>query len=326
MQLSLMAFAAAAIVTTILGLLTLPVLRRLKIGQTIRAAGPKSHLTKAGTPTMGGIMFVLAMVLMVLVFSRGSLAAWLWLFVFLGSAAVGFCDDILKVVWRRSLGLTAKQKLLGQFAVILLFLLAANHFLGRGTDLAIPLFNRQLQLGWLYYVVVSIFLVGLINGVNLNDGLDGLAGGVSLLVFMGFWLMFLAAVSAPPLERVNYQEMANLAAAMAGCCLGFLVFNHHPAKVFMGDTGSLALGGAVAAFAVLLRAEVVLIVLGGVYLLEAVSVIMQVTSFRLFGKRIFRMSPLHHHFEAVWGERKTVAFFWLLAAICVALALLIFSL
>ena len=322
MQLSLLAFGTAVIITTIFGLLMLPLLRRLKIGQTIRAEGPKTHFTKAGTPTMGGILFVLAMLPIVLIFTRGGLAVWLWLFVYIGLGAVGFCDDMLKVVWRRSLGLTARQKLLGQFAIVLIFLLAASNLLGRGTDLVVPLFSWQLQLGWLYYVVISIFLVGLINGVNLTDGLDGLVGGVSMLVFMGFWLLALAAMAAPPVAAVDYQSIANLAAAMAGCCLAFLFFNHHPAKVFMGDTGSLALGGAVAAFAVLLRAEVVLLVLGGVYLIEALSVMMQVTSFRLFGKRIFRMSPLHHHFEAVWGERKTVKVFWLLSAICVGLALL----
>ena len=322
MNISLLAFAVAVIITTIIGLLTLPLLRRLKIGQTIRAEGPKTHFSKAGTPTMGGVMFVLAMLPIALIFTRGGLAVWLWLFVYIGLAAVGFADDMLKIVWRRSLGLTARQKLLGQFAVVLLFLLAASNLLGRGTDLVIPLFGVQWQLGWLYYVIVSIFLVGLVNGVNLTDGLDGLAGGVSMLVFIGFWLMSLAAVAMPPLATVDYQSLANLAAAMAGCCLAFLFYNRHPAKVFMGDTGSLALGGAVAAFAVLLRAEVVLLVLGGVYLLEALSVMMQVTSFRLFGKRIFRMSPLHHHFEATWGERKTVRVFWLLSAICAGLALL----
>lgn len=326
MLLSTFAFAAAAICTVALGLLLIPLLRRLRIGQTIRAEGPQTHLAKAGTPTMGGLMFVLAMLPLAALFTRGGRAVWLWLFLYLAMAMIGLADDMLKVVWRRSLGLTAKQKLLGQFTAVLIFLFLTNALLARGTDIVFPLFGWRWQLGPFYYVLVSIFLVGLINGVNLTDGLDGLATGVSLLVFAGLWLMCLAAVSAPPLPTVDYQEIAHLAAAMCGCCLGFLVYNHYPAKVFMGDTGSLALGGAVAALAVLLRAEAILVLLGGVYLLEAFSVMIQVTSFRIWGKRVFRMSPLHHHYEAVWGEKRTVTRFWLLSAVFVVLALLWVSL
>ena len=322
MLLSMMAFVAATLLTALIGLLLLPFLRKGGFGQTIRAEGPKTHLAKAGTPTMGGLMFVLAMLPITLLFTRGSRAAWLWLFLYFAMAAIGLADDMLKVVWRRSLGLTARQKLLGQFTAVLLFLFAVNMLLQRGTDIVFPLLGWHWQLGPFYYVLISVFLVGLINGVNLTDGLDGLAAGVSLLVFVGLWLMCLAAVAAPPIASLDYQELAHVAAAMCGCCLGFLFFNHHPAKVFMGDTGSLALGGAVAALAVLLRAEVVLLLLGGIYLLEAISVMIQVTSFRIWGKRVFRMSPLHHHFEVVWGERRTVRNFWLFAAIFTIVSLL----
>jgi len=322
MLLSTMAFAAAALFTLLIGLVLLPLLRKGGIGQTIRAEGPKTHLSKAGTPTMGGLMFVLAMLLLLALFTRGGRAVWLWLFLYLAMAAIGLADDLTKVVWRRSLGLTARQKLLGQFAAMLIFLFAVNVLLHRGTDLVFPLFGWQWHLGFFYYPLVAIFLVGLINGVNLTDGLDGLAAGVSLLVFAGLWLICLAAIAAPPILGVDYEELSHVAAGMCGCCLGFLFYNHHPAKVFMGDTGSLALGGAVAGLAVLLRAEVVLLVLGGVYLLEALSVMIQVTSFRMWGKRVFRMSPLHHHFEAVWGEKPTVRRFWLLAAGFTALTLL----
>jgi phospho-N-acetylmuramoyl-pentapeptide-transferase len=326
MLLSVMAFAAATLLTVLIGLLLLPLLRTKGIGQTIRAEGPKTHLAKAGTPTMGGLMFVLATLPLALLFTQGSRAVWLWLFLYLAMAAIGFADDLFKVVWRRSLGLTARQKLLWQFAAVLIFLLAVNMLLDRGTDLVFPLFGWRWRLGPFYYVLISLFLVGLINGVNLTDGLDGLAAGVSMLVFAGLWLMCLAAAAAPPLPGLDYAKLARVAAAMCGCCLGFLFYNRHPAKVFMGDTGSLALGGAAAALAVLLKAEAVLLVLGGVYLLEALSVMIQVASVHIWGKRVFRMSPLHHHFEAVWGERRTVRKFWLLAAILTLLSLLWVSL
>lgn len=318
---SVLTFVVAAFLTVLLGMLLLPLLRRLRIGQTIRAEGPRSHQSKSGTPTMGGLIFVLAMLPPVFLFTQGGAAVWLWLFLFLASALIGFADDMLKVVWRRSLGLTAKQKLLGQFSAVLIFLFAVNYFLGRGTDINFYLWGWRWQLGPFYYILVSIFLVGMINGVNLTDGLDGLAAGVSFMVFAGFWLMSLAA-AVLPLITVDHLEMAHLAAAMCGCCLGFLFHNHYPAKVFMGDTGSLALGGAVAAFAVLLRLEAVLLLLGGVYFVEALSVMIQVASFRLWGRRVFRMSPLHHHFEAVWGEKRTVAGFWILSALLTGLALL----
>jgi phospho-N-acetylmuramoyl-pentapeptide-transferase len=271
---------------------------------------------------MGGLMFVLAMLPLLLLFTQGSLAVWLWLFLYLAMGALGFIDDMFKVVWRRSLGLTARQKLLWQFAAVLLFLLAVNIFLQRGTDLVIPLLGWRWQLGPFYYVLISIFLVGLINGVNLTDGLDGLATGVSLLVFAGLWLICLSAAAIPLAASQDYAELAYIAAAMCGCCLGFLAYNRHPAKIFMGDTGSLALGGAIAGLAVLLKVEVVLLLLGGVYLLEDFSVMIQVASVKLFGKRVFRMSPLHHHFEAVWGEKRTVRWFWMLALVFVVVAVL----
>jgi len=323
MLLSFMVFAAAALLTVLIGSFLLPLLRKKGFGQTIRAEGPASHFAKAGTPTMGGLMFVLAMIPLLFVFTGGSRAVWLWLFLYLAMAALGFIDDMFKVAWRRSLGLTARQKLLGQFVAVLLFLFAANVLLQRGTDILIPPLGWRWQLGPLYYALISVFLVGLINGVNLTDGLDGLAAGVSLLVFAGLWLMCFIAAAIPPLAGLDYRELALVAAAMCGCCLGFLFFNRHPAKVFMGDTGSLALGGAVAGLAVLLKAEVALLLLGGVYLLEAFSVIIQVASVHWCGKRVFRMSPLHHHFEAVWGERRTVRNFWLLAAILTTASIIV---
>lgn len=322
-MISVLAFVSGALLTVLIGLVLLPLLRKQGIGQTIRAEGPKSHLAKAGTPTMGGLMFVLAMLPLALLFSGGNRSAWLWLFLYLAMAALGFMDDLQKVLLHRSLGLTARQKLLGQFAAVLIFLFAVNSLLGRGTDIVFPLLGWRWQLGPFYYVLISVFLVGMINGVNLTDGLDGLAAGVTLLVLAGLWLMCLSAAAAPPILGLGYARLACVAAAMCGCCLGFLFYNRHPAHVFMGDTGSLALGGAVAALAVLLKAEALLVLLGGVYLLEALSVMIQVASVHIWGKRVFRMSPLHHHFEAVWGERRTVRKFWLLAAILTVIAVLI---
>ncbi len=326
MQISIIAFVAGMVLTVIVGKPVLPLLRRLKIGQTIRTDGPKSHLIKAGTPTMGGLIFVIAMLIILLILGNGSASLWIWLFSFLAFGLIGFYDDIMKVVFHRSLGLTVKQKLAGQFAVAIILLVAAQIFLGRGTTIIIPFVNYAWDLGWLYYPLMATFFVGIVNGTNFTDGLDGLAAGVSAIVFVGYWLVMLVSVSFPTLVMADYTDLAVAAASLAGCCIGFLFYNQHPAKVFMGDTGSLAIGGAVVAFALLSKTEIVLIIIGGVYLAEILSVMIQVASFKLWGKRIFLMSPLHHHFELKgWPEVKVVRMFWLASAVLTALGLIIVS-
>lgn len=310
-------FTAGVALTVLIGQFLLPLLRRLHVGQTIRAEGPQKHLAKAGTPTMGGLIFIFAMLVLFFCRFEGAPYRWIWLFSFLSFALIGFLDDMYKVVLHRNLGLTGKQKLLGQFVAAAL-LLAGNAFLcGRGTAIYLPslLFDGRLtpwfDLGWAYYPVVAIFIVGVVNAVNLTDGLDGLASGVSVPVLFGFMLAALAMRGVFGISG----DLALLAAAMAGCCLGFLYYNHYPARVFMGDTGSMALGGAVVGFMLVMRLEIALLGFGLVYLLEAASVMLQVASFKLTGRRVFLMAPLHHHFELKgWPETKVTAMFVLASA------------
>ncbi len=313
-------FVLAVILTLGLGKCILPLLRRLKIGQTIRSDGPQKHLSKAGTPTMGGFIFILPMLILAAIFCKSQPELWLWLFSFLAFALIGCCDDVLKVVFHRSEGLSVMQKLLGQFTAIVLLLIGAHFWAGRDTVLYLLPNIAVWDAGWLYYPLMAIFLVGLINAVNLTDGLDGLAAGVSFIVFCGYFIVFLL-LGAMGLEVENQSV---LACAFAGCCCGFLVYNHYPAKVFMGDTGSLALGGAIAGFALVGRCELLTIGFGLVYLLEAVSVMLQVGYYKLTGCRIFKMAPLHHHFEQMgWPETKVSYMFWLATLIMVLFSLII---
>ncbi|WP_018085516.1 phospho-N-acetylmuramoyl-pentapeptide-transferase [Desulfurispora thermophila] len=308
-------------ITALSGIFLIPWLRRLKFGQQIRHDGPERHLGKAGTPTMGGIMFVLGGAAGTLAFAWREPAAWLVLITMLGFALVGFADDFIKVVRRRSLGLRAREKLLGQFLVSLLLVVVALVFLQRGSRVILPFSGFaapggvSLDLGGLFYTIFALLVaVGTANAVNLTDGLDGLAASVTVLVSAFFALLAVLK---------GQGGVAVSMAALVGGCLGFLVYNRHPARVFMGDTGSLALGGALAAAAILLRAELFLLLAGGVYALEALSVIIQVFSYQKLGRRVFRMSPLHHHFElGGWSENRVVGVFSALTLLLCVLALL----
>ena len=311
-------FIAAAGSTVVLGYVLLPMLRRLKVRQSIRAEGPQNHLSKAGTPTMGGLIFIVAF--LVLFFCRCDQQPyhWIWLFAALSFGLIGFLDDLYKVVLHRNLGLNGKQKLVGQFCAAIILLVANSVLMDRGTQIYLPsgLFdgadNGYFDLGWAYYPIVAIFMVGLVNAVNLTDGLDGLASCVSLPVFIGIAVTALALGGG---GTVMGSDMAYYAAVMAGCCLGFLYFNHHPAQVFMGDTGSMTLGGALVGFMLIGKLELLMIGFGLMYLIEALSVMLQVFSFKLTGKRIFLMSPLHHHFELKgWPETKVTAVFCLVSS------------
>jgi phospho-N-acetylmuramoyl-pentapeptide-transferase len=313
--------AIAFLITVLLSPILIPFLRRLKFGQSIREEGPKSHLKKTGTPTMGGIMIVLSIVITTIImagkYGDGEIGyeLGLLLFVLLGYGLLGFLDDFIKVAMKRNLGLTSKQKMLGQIIIAIIFYLILKNQ-GFPTYIQIPGTDIQWDLGIGYAFLIVFMLVGASNGVNLTDGLDGLLAGTAAIAFGAFGI--LAWYSDPQIE------VSIFALAVVGALLGFLVFNAHPAKVFMGDTGSLALGGAIAATAILAKLEILLIIIGGVFVLETLSVIIQVISFKTTGKRVFKMSPLHHHYELVgWSEWRVVTTFWSMGLIFAALGIYI---
>ena len=304
------------VVSALLGIVLVPWLHKLKFGQTILDIGPSWHKKKQGTPTMGGIMMLLAILVAVAVWCNFTPALCIALLLTFGHALIGFIDDYIKVVMKRNLGLTAAQKFFMQFVLAGAYVYYIETHVQSDLSIAIPGTEYMLPLGWLYYVLVFLLLVGTTNAVNLTDGLDGLAAGVTLPVTAAY--AFIA-------YNTGHADLSVFALAITGACLGFLLFNHHPAKVFMGDTGSLAIGGGVAALALLTHTELLLVILGGIYVIEATSVIMQVTYFRLTGgRRIFRMTPIHHHFElGGWKETKIVKrFFAASCLLCIAGVLL----
>jgi phospho-N-acetylmuramoyl-pentapeptide-transferase len=297
----ILAFAATFVLTLIAGPILIPFLRRLKFGQTVRDDGPKTHLKKMGTPTIGGLIFIIPITLIAGYYSQKYPAVIPLLIATLGFASVGFVDDFIKVVKKRKDGLYAGQKTFMQLIVCVTFAFYVIRYTEAATSIVIPFVNLEVQ-PWLYFLFIVVFMYFFSNAVNLTDGLDGLCAGVTLVVGI-----FLTIVS---LTNPEWGYIKIFSAAIAGGCLGFLAFNIYPAKIFMGDTGSLALGGALTAIVVMMRMPLILIVVGGIYLIEAVSVILQVASFKLTGKRIFKMAPIHHHFELMgWKETKVVTVF-----------------
>ena len=302
----------AFIVCALIGPVLIPYLHKLKFGQSIRECGPASHMKKSGTPTMGGLMMLAALVL-ALCWGKFTPPVLMALVLTLGHAVIGFIDDYIKVVMKRNLGLTAKQKFLLQFILAGAYVYFAETHL-QNTNLWVPLVNITFDFGWAYYALAFILLVGTTNAVNLTDGLDGLVSFVSVPVTLAY--AFIAYMQ-------GMLDVSGFALGLTGACLGFLLFNRHPAQVFMGDTGSLALGGGVAALALLTNTELLLVIIGGVYVAEATSVIIQVVYFRLTGgKRFFRMAPLHHHFElGGWKEVKVVEIFTIVSFLLSAVGL-----
>ncbi|WP_461201695.1 phospho-N-acetylmuramoyl-pentapeptide-transferase [Anoxybacillus sp. TBDG-1] len=295
----------AFIITVVLSPIFIPFLRRLKFGQSIREEGPKSHQKKSGTPTMGGLMILLSLSMTTFMMSgtffERTPQTYLLLFVTLGYGLLGFIDDFIKVVMKRNLGLTSKQKLAGQLLIALIFYFFFQHY-SISTVVSIPGTDMSIDLGVAYILLIIFMLVGGSNAVNLTDGLDGLLAGTAAIAFGAY------AVLA---WNQGQYDIAIFSVAVVGAVLGFLVFNAHPAKVFMGDTGSLALGGAIVAIAILTKLEILLVIIGGVFVIETLSVIIQVISFKMTGKRVFRMSPLHHHYELIgWSEWRVVVTFW----------------
>ncbi len=306
-------------------------LKKDGIGQQIRADGPQTHLVKAGTPTMGGVIILLAVVLTCLIMAKPTVELMLAIGAMLATGALGLFDDVTKVVQKRSLGLTPTGKMIGLTVIVVAFFLIAVNYCdvepairfpgGFAIDLGvltttIEFSGMTIQIPWLYLVFVFLLLAGMSNAVNLTDGLDGLAGGTVMVS-----MIVMAAVCFV----CHDANLAIFCAACAGGCIGFLWFNAYPAQIFMGDTGSLALGGALAAVAVLTNTEVVSLVVGGLFIAETLSVMIQVVSFKTTGKRVFLMAPVHHHFEKKgWAETKVVIRFWIVSAAFGALGLALF--
>ena len=312
------AFTISLCVGMIMGPLLIPALHRLKFGQSVRDDGPKSHLKKQGTPTMGGVIFFFTLTLGGIFLAKDSVTFWFLLATALGFGLIGFVDDYIKIVKHRSLGLTAWQKIIAQVVLSAVLTYVALNVLGIGTQLIIPGTSIVIDLGWGYIPLVMILLIGTTNAVNLTDGLDGLAAGVTLIVATGFGLIGYIS---------NFFSATLFAAVLVGSCLSFLFFNLHPAKIFMGDTGSFVLGGAIAALAIVTKTELFLPIMGAVYVAEVLSDIIQVSVYKRKKKRVFRMAPLHHHFElGGWKEQKVVYTFWMAAAIAVLIGLILYLL
>lgn len=299
------------LLTVLLAPYFIRLLKRFQFGQSIREEGPESHKKKSGTPTLGGILFLFTLLITTLSFVDIKPEILLLLFITLGNGAVGFLDDFIKIYFKRNLGLTSKQKLVAQFLISVIFLFFL-HKQGLDTSVHIPGSNASIELSWFYYVFVLFLVLGTTNATNLTDGLDGLLAGTSIISIGAFGIIaFIMGNSA----------IGMFALAFVGALLGFLVYNRNPAKVFMGDTGSLAIGGALVGMAVILKIEVLLALIGGVYVAETLSVILQVVSFKTRKKRIFKMSPLHHHYElSGFSEVQVVRGFWM-----VSLVLALFS-
>lgn len=311
----LLGFGIALLLTAGLMPVFIPLLQRMKFGQSIRVEGPESHMKKTGTPTMGGLVFLISIIataLGVAIFTDLLVVElMILLLVLFGYGLIGFLDDFIKVVLKRNLGLTSLQKLIAQIviAVISFFLLGMIDF---NTGLVIPFTAISIELSGLYVLFIIFWLVGFSNAVNLTDGLDGLVAGTASIAFAAFGVLAI---------RQEEAAIALFTFIVAGALIGFLIFNKYPAKVFMGDTGSLALGGALAMVSILLKQELLLLLIGIVFVIETASVILQVGSFKLRKKRIFKMSPIHHHFElSGWSEWKVVSVFWLAGLIAAVIA------
>ena len=328
-----LATLTALLVSLLLGPMLIRQLRSFQIGQEIRAEGPESHQSKRGTPTMGGLLIIIAIVLPTLLWADpANVFVWISVIATLCFGAIGFLDDYFKVAKKRNLGLTARAKFALQLVVSLALGAGLLWLAQQGqyeTTLSVPFFKSiQPDLVWLFPLLTVLVLTGSSNAVNLTDGLDGLAIGSLLIAWGTFTVLTYAAgnaIAADYLGITNVKgagELTVFCGAAVGASLGFLWFNCHPAEVFMGDVGSMALGGALGTIALLIKQEILLILVGGLFVVEAGSVILQVGSFKLRGRRIFRMSPIHHHFElAGWSETKVVIRFWIVAILFSLLSL-----
>lgn len=319
---SLFALMIGFISSVLFGLIIIPFLKKLKFRQRINVY-VEGHKSKAGTPTMGGIIFivpttVVTIALLIMGKIEFSINLLIVLFVFLSYSCIGFIDDYVSISHNRNAGLTVKQKLFLQFIIALVVYILFRHFSTGDSVLRITFLNLELPLGWFYGVFILILLVGFSNAVNLTDGLDGLSGGLSGIAFLAFGLISMGSSWV-----VGYRDISMFCFVLTGALVGFLVYNGHPAKVFMGDMGSLSLGATLAVIAVITSHELSLFLVGGVFIIETLSVIIQVFSYSLFHKRVFLMTPIHHHFEKLgWSETDIVHAFWTFGFILALLALI----
>ncbi len=321
----LLAAIIAMIISILLGPRFIAFLRRNEFGQQIREEGPEHHFAKQGTPVMGGLLIMFAASISFLALSKYTFPALTVFGVTLACAGIGFVDDFIKLMHRRSLGLSGRWKLLllGAITVGIGFAVHDEHF---KTSVYIPVLNVRPNLWWFWYLLIFLVVAGAANGVNLTDGIDGLAAGTGIIALVSFTainvLTYIRTGSGVPGPGdASSLDLAILGGALIGASIGFLWFNAFPAEVFMGDTGSMGIGGALGAFAVFSKVEVLLLVVGGIFLLEALSVILQVFSFKFLGKRVFLMAPIHHHFVMkAWSETKIMVRFWIVAAILGAAA------
>ena len=299
------------ILSLVTGLITIPILKKNKIGQQTSKLINERHIKKDGTPTLGGIIFIIPTIISVLLlYFKGSLQLnhnlIILIIVFLAYALLGLIDDVLKIKYHNNDGLSIKVKFVFQLLIAIIFY-AIYKYNGGLTDLTISLFGFKIQLGYFFGLFILFLLVGTTNAVNITDGLDGLCGGLSAIAFLSY-----GVISWGSYWITGYQEIAIFCFILVGSILGFLVFNTHPARVFMGDTGSLALGGALATVAILTRHEISLAIIGGVFVIETLSSMIQIIAIRKFNKKVFLKAPLHHHFEQLnWGETDIVKMFWI---------------
>jgi phospho-N-acetylmuramoyl-pentapeptide-transferase len=297
-------------------------LRSRELGQHIREEGPASHATKQGTPVMGGVLILIAASLAFLALSRYTTAALTVFFATVACGAVGFTDDFIKLTHRRSLGLSGRWKmfLLALISAVVAWL---AHERNLSTDVYVPFVDMAIPLSYAWYVLVFLLVAGFANGVNLTDGVDGLAAGTAIIAIFTFTAInivtYVRAGQAELPQRLASLDMAILGAALVGATIGFLWYNAHPAEVFMGDTGAMALGGALAAFAIMTKAEILALLIGGIFVIVALSVVGQVVAFKYAGRRIFLMAPIQHHFEMkAWSETKIMVRFWIVTGILCA--------
>jgi phospho-N-acetylmuramoyl-pentapeptide-transferase len=316
----LIAGIASLLICVFLGPKFIDFLRAREFGQHIREEGPAGHHHKAGTPTMGGLVLFLAVSVPFLILSDYDEASMAVFGTAIACAFLGFLDDWTKISQKRSLGLSARWKLAIQALIAIALWYVATRGVGLDDELVTRLFDAEIDLGYFYPVLIFLVLAGASNGVNLTDGLDGLAAGCCAIVMLAYTAMTLSTGDA------DIQKLSLLCACFVGAAVGFLWFNSFPAAIFMGDTGSLGLGGAIAAMAVMTQTEVLLLIIGGIFVIEALSVAIQVFSFQRFRKRVFLMAPVHHHFELMaWSETKIILRFWIVAAICSAIGFTLYQ-
>jgi phospho-N-acetylmuramoyl-pentapeptide-transferase len=314
----LIAGMAALLICIFLGPRFIDLLREREFGQQIREEGPEGHHGKAGTPTMGGLVLFLSVAVPFLILSDYRAASLAVLGTALASAGLGFADDWVKLQKRRSLGISGRTKLIFQAALAIALWIFVTEYVGLEDTLRLRIVDASIDLGIAYPLLIFLVLAGATNGVNLTDGLDGLAAGCSAIVLLAF--------TAMTFITQGQKDLALLSACLVGACVGFLWFNSFPAAVFMGDTGSLGLGGAIAALAVLTKTEILLLIIGGIFVIEALSVAIQVFAFQRFRKRVFLMAPIHHHFELLaWSETKIILRFWIVAAVCSAIGFTLYQ-